>query len=231
MKKLICILLIFVGLATKAQTYSITGTVSDEKGPLPGATVFIDNSKHIMATNNEGKFNFGNIQPGTYEVVVKMIGFKVFSQSVSVKNKPIDVSVKLKESNTTLNAVNINAVTGAEREVYLQLFIKYFIGQSANAEKCTLLNPDAINFNFDKRNNILEATSDEFIIVENKGLGYKLHYLAAEFKVDMRNRTLANNGSLYFEDMQGTKSQLEKWEMNRKLTYEGSMGHFFKAAF
>src|SRR6201999_2464287 len=56
--------------------YTIHGIVSDEKGEaLPGAVVYITNSKYIMATDNEGAFGFNNIQPGTYEVAIKMLGF------------------------------------------------------------------------------------------------------------------------------------------------------------
>ena len=63
---LICLLTAVINAVMAQQTYSISGTVSDNKGsPVPGATVFITNSKYVTATDNDGKFNFSDIQPGS----------------------------------------------------------------------------------------------------------------------------------------------------------------------
>jgi len=214
------------------ELYQINGTVSDGNGsPLPGATVFIANSQKAMPTNEAGKFDLEGLEPGTYELVVKMLGFNIYDKPVTIQKKPVDLSIKLQENPIALKTVDIVALSKSDREKYLKLFIKLFIGESENADKCKLINPDAVNLNYDKTANVLEASSDGFLIIENKSLGYEVHYLLKEFKMDMPNQLLSYDGSLYFKPLTGSKSKYEKWQKNRLLTYEGSMWHFFKSAF
>jgi hypothetical protein len=212
--------------------YSISGTVSDEKGnPLPGATVFLSNTQKITPTNEEGKFLLGGLPAGTYELVVKMLGFKVYTAPLIIQNTPQYLQIKLTENAIALDTVNIKSMSIADRRYYLRLFKQFFIGESVNAEKCTLLNPDVVNLNFNDKAMVLEATTDDFLILANRALGYNLHYLITEFKLDMLKGVLTYDGSLYFENLEGTKLQEDEWQKNRQFTYEGSMDHFFKAAF
>jgi len=232
MKKLLFILLLFINFAAKAQqTYSINGTVSDGKGvTLPGATVFITNSKYIQATNNEGKFSFNNLTPGTYEVVVKLLGFEPDIQSVTIRERSANLTARLKESITALKGVNISGGRDIYRERYLALFIKNFLGETVNAQQCKLLNPDALSFHYNKNNDFrLTATADDFLVVENKALGYTLKYLLTAFDLDMQNDVCTIGGSPYFEEMKGTEAQQKKWQINRRVAYLSSDRHFFKA--
>jgi hypothetical protein len=235
MKRLLYLLFIFCALGTRAQqNFAIKGTVNDEKGaPLPGATVFITNSKYVTITNNEGKFNFDNIQPGTYEVVIKLLGFLPYVQSITINNAAANITAKLKESITTLNTVTISAsrdrISAQDREKYLEIFIKNFIGETVNSQQCRLLNPEVLQFHFDSKTHLLCASADDFLIVENKALGYKLKYLLTYFEVDFENYISITGGSPYFEELQGNEAQQKKWEINRQQAYLNSERHFFRA--
>jgi hypothetical protein len=90
MKRLIYTLLLFASLGANAQeTFSVNGVVNDKKGSvIPGATVFIANSKFITATDNVGAFNLGNLKSGTYEVVIKMLGFEPFIRNITCRFGP-----------------------------------------------------------------------------------------------------------------------------------------------
>src|SRR5215213_6992322 len=61
-------------------TGSLTGTVSGPDGVLPGATVTITFNQtgktQTATTNNEGRFNFVQLEPGTYSVKIIAQGFK-----------------------------------------------------------------------------------------------------------------------------------------------------------
>jgi len=229
MKSLLFILLIFVAFGARAQTYSITGTVSDEKGPLPGATVFLVNTKIATATDGSGKFILSNMQPGTYEVVVKMLGFEPSIQNVIINEKPVNITIRLKESITALKAVTIIGSPDPNRELYLTWFIRYFIGETVNAEKCKLLNPEALHFHFDKDKRILTASADEFLAVDNKALGYKLKYLLTEFELNFKTGLCTNAGYPYFEELKGSEVEQTRWMNNRRLAYLSSDRHFYRA--
>jgi hypothetical protein len=120
------------------------------------------------------------------------------------------------------------------RAYLLKTFLENLLGYSPNADKCKLLNPDAVDVNLVRKQgypNTIEASSDEFLIIENKALGYKLHYLLTGFKLRTTENRLSYSGTLFFEEMKGTKSEEEIWKRNRKAAYEGSVTHFFRAAF
>jgi hypothetical protein len=111
----------------------------------------------------------------------------------------------------------------------MELFAKNFIGETVNAEKCELLNPQVLHFSFDHDKRILKATADEFLVIENRALGYKLKYLLTGFELDLNNSVCETEGYPYFEELAGSDSQQKKWESNRKKTYLSSGSHFFWA--
>ena len=77
--------------APKAQTGIIAGTVTDvNNGTVPGATVALEGATlkdpRTAATNDNGFFQFNNVEPGTYIVTVSAQGFASWtSPDVNVK--------------------------------------------------------------------------------------------------------------------------------------------------
>lgn len=227
MKKLSAILLLlFTTLCAGAQT--ISGLVLDEKGaPIPGATIFITNSKYITAADKKGEFAFYGIKPGGYEVVVRSIGFLPHVQSVMVQNEALKLTVRLKESNDQLKAVTIDG--SGNRERYMKIFVRNFIGETTNAKQCTIVNPQVIHFSYNKKSASLKVKADDLIIVENRALGYRLKYLLREFEVFTKTFTCVNIGSPYFEELQGTADEQKQWDLNRRKAYLGSARHFIRS--
>ena len=214
------------------QTFSITGKVTDEKGEvLPGVYVFLTDSKKNTATGLDGTFRLNQVQPGTYELVAKMIGFDSYTQNITIQMQSVNISVKLLESSTGLNEVVIKTTKDPNRPKYLKIFTKNFLGESANASGCKILNPDVIVLHYDKKKDILEARSNDFIRIENRSLGYKVSYLLTHFEFDTKNQYFAYEGKPYFEELKGSVAQQKKWDRARKIAYEGSIRHFFKALF
>jgi hypothetical protein len=233
MKKLFPYLLLLLAFtaAHAQETYTISGTVSDTKGgTLPGATVFLTNTKHITGSDNNGKFSIKGLEAGTYELVIKMIGFTAYVNKVTVGDKPVVVNAVLKDDNVLLKVVTIK-VADPNRDKYIKTFTKYFIGESTNASQCKILNPEVLNFHYDKNTDILEASTERVLQIENKGLGYQLNYLVTDFKFDQKNLTLSYTGYPYFEELKGSEAQQKRWESSRRAAYAGSMTHFFKSVF
>ena len=80
------VLTLFVALPADAQETrgNIAGTVKDNTGVIPGATVIIVNTdtgaKQELTTNETGYFEAPLLQPGNYEISVEMTGFKRLTQ-------------------------------------------------------------------------------------------------------------------------------------------------------
>ncbi|WP_299496859.1 carboxypeptidase-like regulatory domain-containing protein [Mucilaginibacter sp.] len=214
------------------QSYSITGVISDEKDELlAGATVFLTNTKKATSTDASGRFALNQLQPGVYEVVVKMLGFGVYNESIIIQKKSPELNIVLCPNSIMLKTVKISGISASAKKKYLSMFIDDFIGQSDNAGKCKILNPEVIDFSYNKKDDILTANSEQFIVIENKALGYNVHYLLKAFNMDVPRHLLYYDGSSYLEELHGTPAEQGKWEKNRQIIYEGSEWHFFKAAF
>ena len=78
-----CLLLVVVARAQETRG-TISGTVQDAQGVVPGATVRITNvdtnTTQVFVTNNTGYFEAPLLQPGTYRIVVEMASFKTITR-------------------------------------------------------------------------------------------------------------------------------------------------------
>lgn len=225
---LCCCLLLTRFIASAQNGLSIAGRVTDEKGkPLRGATVFISNTKRITPADANGYFRFDQLNAGNYQLNVTMIGYVPFSRHLPVQTNLPELNITLKINQTKLKQVNVGSKDRSAQ--YLALFTKELLGNTINADSCKIINPEVINFSTKDKN--LYADADEFLIIENKRLGYRIKYLLKSFRHLQRTINTAYNGDAVFEEMPGTDAQKQQWAKNRLETYEGSMMQFFRAAF
>jgi hypothetical protein len=225
------VLLLAFCLNLQAQKlYSITGVVQDKKGEtLPGAGIYLSGYTTATVTNNEGQFNLARLKPGSYEVVVQMMGYLPYSKSVVISDQSVSITVVLQENTVQLREVVITA--DPNREKNLQLFKEFFIGRTPNSAKCKILNPEVLYIKYDGDNRILSVTSNEFLVVENKALGYRLKYMLNLFEYNYNTRIVYFSGLPVFEDLKGSGSKRRTWLKNREIAYAGSPQHFFQALY
>jgi hypothetical protein len=107
----------------------------------------------------------------------------------------------------------------------LNLFKKEIIG-TTHTQECNILNPEILNLDFDYKKNRLSASTDDFLEIENRTLGYKLRFLVKDFWADYNSGKCHYSGSVIFEELKGKKSDQKRWEKNRQNTYNGSFRHF-----
>ena len=219
-------------IQTDTTRFNFTGKVVDEKGEsLPGATVFITNTKWAASTDADGTFKLTGIPRGSYEVLVRMMGFTTFTKVFTFTDRSINANLLLKTDAIALAEVKISAKPDPDRAKYLKIFTQNFIGESDNAKQSRILNPEVIRFNFDKRSGTLTASAVDLIRVKNEGLGYNLNYLLTSFTINERNRLFGYEGKLYFEELQGDEKQKNIWSKKRSTAYYGSARHFLKTIF
>jgi len=230
LKYLFALLLISTSLLKAQETYSIKGIVRDDTGPLPGATVFLTGTKSITACDNGGMFYLDHISPGQYVLVAKMIGFAPFSMPVVVKNHAVQLSLVLKTNTNKLKEVTITADNNWEE--HYREFKKWFLGTTPNAGDCDILNPKVLFFHYDKQSLTLTASADEFLIIQNKALGYRIKYLLTNFEHDNTNNILRYQGYPSFEEMHAkTDREAARWKKDRETAYNGSIINLMKAIY
>jgi hypothetical protein len=226
--RLLTFLLLFFITAKAQETFTISGTVSNQKGEvLSAATAFIDGSQRTVVTDDKGNFRFNNIAKGTYQIVVNMLGYNSIKQTVNVKEAAIQLSFVLPEKQITLNEVVVG--DNSQRKEFLKIFTKYFMGESDNAKACKMLNPEVIDFSTEKT--LVKATSDKFLIIENPNLGYHVKYLLRNFRYDKKLQTTIYDGECIFENMAGTPEQQQQRKINRQKAYTGSLMHYLRSLY
>lgn len=223
--RLFLLFLLLTGNVFGQTTFSISGTIRDKNEVLPGASVYVSGYKIATSTNSDGKFTLPNMKPGSYDILVQMIGYLPFSKNVMVTNKPMVVEFKLIESTTKLNEVVIKP--DPDREWLINLFKEFFIGKTPNAEQCKILNTNILDIDHDKRSRIFLVKASEFLIIENEALGYRIKYLLEQFEYNFNTKILFYAGYPTFEEMKGSKSKQKRWAKNREIAYKGSAQHFY----
>jgi hypothetical protein len=230
--KRVLALFAFIFITTVAytqDTYIISGTVKNAEGqPLQSATVFLAGSEKITMTDVNGRFVFKIINSCTYQLVVNMLSYVPVKQNIIVNDKAETATVTLTEKKTMLNEVVIGA-RKTKDDAHLKTFIKYFMGESANAKACKILNPEIIEFSTTK--GILKAATYDFLEIENANLGYHIRYLLKTFEYNEKLAATYYDGDYVFENLEGTPEQKATWAANRKKTYDGSLMHFLRSVY
>lgn len=222
--------LLIAGNAAAQGHYNVMGTVTDEKGQLlTSATVFISGSEKITMTNERGEFIFHDLDPGAFQLSVTMVGFAPDIRSLVIQTSSPNLNIVLKSKATELNEVKIPP--GNTREDYYQLFKAQFLGISPNGLQSEITNRDVLKLNYDKKKGLLTATADEFLIIQNKRLGYKVRYLLRNFSYNAVTNTAIYDGDTNFEELEGTEKMKKAWEKNRLETYKGSFMHYLRSVY
>ncbi|WP_184549431.1 carboxypeptidase regulatory-like domain-containing protein [Mucilaginibacter sp. FT3.2] len=215
--------------------FTITGRIinKNDNSPVANASVFLSNATTGGKTSSVGTFALHDVKPGKYDLVVSIIGFESFSQTVTVTASNISLAdIEIVPKTIILKEVTIKAVDDKYRERNYDLFKDEFLGHSSLAKDCKILNPQLLDLNYDETTKMLTASSVDFLEIENSALGYKLKYLLSNFSMDDKDRNARKihfEGHVLFEKMHGTPAQEQKWQIKRQNVYEGSIMHFLRS--
>jgi hypothetical protein len=225
------LLYIFFPFVAAAQNGIITGLVTsaDSKKPLPQASVFLSNSSVGSATNDAGKFTLSGIRPGQYTLVVSILGYEEYSKSMLVGSEPIKLNIELTQKPLMLREVVISS--SADWKKNYESFKKQFIGTDENAKNCIVVNPHILNLTYNPTKQILHADADEFLVVENRALGYRVKFLLKDFSSDKISNIVSYEGQRLFEELPGNESQKKRWHEKREEAYYGSAMHFYRSLY
>ena len=201
---------------------------ADDGEPVPNASIFLSNAMASTAGNAEGYFVLAAARPGQYELVVSVVGFDSYHTMILVENADIDLKeIKIKPKITELAEVNV----GPDKDWFTKydLFKREFLGSSALAKKCKILNPEVLALQFEKGKTVLTGSGYDFLEVENAELGYKIKYQLNKFIRNSRTGLVYYEGTALFAEMKGSRSKIRRWQKNRYMAYLGSTMHFLRS--
>ncbi|WP_214071057.1 carboxypeptidase-like regulatory domain-containing protein [Mucilaginibacter sp. dw_454] len=233
MKLLRIFLLMMMPAISWAQSVTITGkiTAADTKAAVAGASVFLSNSSFGTSTTKDGTFILNGLKQGQYNLVVSSVGYEDQVQVVSINDAAVTLNVELQPKVNELKEVTISTMSKSDKREALEQFKQDFIGTDANAADCKILNPDVLNFAYHQNKTVLEAYADQFLVIENHALGYRIKFLLKNFRSELQLGNVAYAGSQVFEEMKASKWQQKKWQQKRDEAYYGSAMHFYRSLF
>jgi len=194
--------------------------------PLKNVSVFLANTMLGSATNENGEFTITSVPPGSYELVVSHVGYLLKKQFMRLNpGQLLSVEFKVPQKIILLPDIEVTAHRDKTWKRQLKYFTTAFLGTSRNATKCRINNPEVLNFQQDRGKYIFRARARAPLLIENKALGYRLHYLLEEFEIE--HGVVKYMGFPRFEPLEArNKKQQARWRKNRLKTYYGSQRHF-----
>jgi CarboxypepD_reg-like domain len=227
---LFILLLFALSIITNGQ-FTVTGTVIDSttREPMPGASVFCQNTTSGTVTNKQGEFSL-QLKSGGYDLIISYTGYQ--TQQVRISGSDNNkLEILLRKEDKSLGEVilkNTNEVADGW-EKYGDFFIKNFIGTTPNASQCILLNPGVLKFYYYKRSNKLKVLSTEPLQISNKALGYDLRYQLDSFVYYYNTDINSYRGYCLYSEKDGSDSLKKAWAANRNKAYYGSKLHFMRS--
>ncbi len=99
-----------------SQATTVSGTVTDEQGnAVPYVNVYIKELYKGASTNTAGFYSI-HVQPGSYTLVFKFLGYKTETRNIVLTDEPLQVNCTLHPEKFELGTVTISA--GAEDPAY-----------------------------------------------------------------------------------------------------------------
>jgi len=208
----------------------LSGCISDAEtnDPLPGVNVFLSGTTIGAATNIDGCFEFiAPFSEKEHVLVASFVGYQIVSSTLPGIIEDTVVDFSLHPRTIVLDDLEIIS-SNKEWLLNLERYKKLIFSSTDNASRCKLLNPEILDFEYDEAQDILRATVDEALIIENGALGYRLVFYDAVL-VGNEHR-LSWGGRLQFIELEPSSArQRRRWEANRLKAYQGSLRHFLSS--
>lgn len=220
-------------LVANAQ-HKVTGKIvsAETQKPIPSASVFFSNTSKGSSTNDQGLFTIENIPDGRFDLVVSCLGYETSVQTVQPSLVKEPLLIKLKPKVAELQEVVVGGYVKETWERWGKFFLDNFIGQTSYAADCTIKNTASLQFRNYKKEGILKVFSDETLEIENKALGYHIHYSLELFQYNFKTKILLYQGYPLFEEMETKRNGLKKrWTEKREKVYHGSNMHFMRSLY
>ena len=228
MLKYLLIILLSIPLLSSAQ-FTITGKVINlyDKKSIAKASVFLSNTTVGSVSNEDGSYLLTNVKPGQYDMVVSAIGYETAYQTIKVDKNLTIPYTELNPKSIDLKAVVVKPDMNWQQNY--NIFKREFFGPSENAEQCKIMNPEVLNLAYNKKSLLFTASSNDYLEIENKALGYRIKYYLTDMEKNVGIGSLYYEGNVLFTPMQGSASQIKRWKKNRLKAYLGSSEHYFRS--
>lgn len=201
---------------------------------IPGAHVYFGETTIGTLSDMNGEYKLA-VPNGMSDLtlVVSMVGYETatIEDASSVYN--VYKTIQLVEKRYLLDEL----LVVADRSEWLQkkqLLEQNMFLSVAEEQGCSIVNINDVLIDFvDEESQSIVAFSPETMVIKNDHLGYDLRVADPHITIDKGEMTLT--GELYFEDRLTSgkavysSKEIQKWIKNRKISWQGSIRHFWSS--
>ncbi|PRY89768.1 carboxypeptidase-like protein [Mongoliibacter ruber] len=226
-------LLVFLLPATKSYSqFVIQGKVIDAETmePVEFATVFINNSTFGDISDEDGQFSI-TIPAGNHELIISFIGYQTFKYDFNTQNLRPSYEFRILPEPIELEETEVAVKRDRTWYRNLEVFKENFLGNSINAERCKILNPEVLVLDTETKEGILQARSREILLIENRNLGYTIQYVLEGFELDLESGISRYAGYPFFIEEDVPRRRQRSLQTNRDRAFQGSIAHFVRSLY
>jgi len=196
------------------------------KQPIPGASVYFNNTQIGAATNNNGVFKI-SARRLYKDLVVSAVGYQ--SQVINVNSGDKSYTVLLSEKTNTLMEVTVS--TGKnDWKKWGSFFSGLLFGNDPRYKLyCKILNPEDIKFFYNENEHYLEATANKPILIWNSVMNCQLQVDLYEFGYSFIKDNITYSSYAYYEGFNNKPNKKRK--MALAVNYLGSQMHFYRSLY
>jgi hypothetical protein len=104
-KYLLFLVLSLFAVTASGQQYILSGHISDQQNhPISFVSVYISGTTYGTTANENGNYQF-KLNPGTYHVVYRFVGYKERNESVTITNHNVGLNIKMEDEVFVLKSV------------------------------------------------------------------------------------------------------------------------------
>ncbi len=227
MKRILCLAFLF-NLYITSYNQVITGSILDmeTKKPVAFADIYFNGTLQGTTADKLGHFKLDITKYASRPVTISAVGYYSFMLSDYTPDEShlVFLTPKIYE----LEEVEvIEESLILERKANLRLFKKEFLGYSANARSCEILNESALTFNYRSDEDTLKAFAHKPLFIHNRALGYRITFYLDKFEYARKGGDLSFHGNIKYSEDSITQRRFS--ERRRRITFRGSRMHFFRA--
>ncbi len=226
---MVALLLLWQQAAIAQQT--IRGKVLAVSGePIPNASIFIPNTSMGTTSKADGTFVLDRFPPGTFKMAVSCIGYELAIVPVA-NDREKEWVIRLQRKDNSLNEVIVRNYVQNGWKKWGEIFQAAFIGTSAFAPDCRIVNTDVLHFVYNEHSSVLQVFADEPLVIENRALGYHISTELVDFSYNITTNDVDYQIYSYFLPLAGSEREIGTWTKNRKTAYRLSSLAFFRAVY
>lgn len=230
MSKLNLLLFLFINFNLAAYNQVIKGAIKDKKTEqtICFAAVYFDGTFAGTQSDMDGNFELNISGNSSMPLTISCVGYYSVTLPVNT-GKPVLIYLTPKAYDVDGVVVSSKSRVG-QRQKNLVLFKSVFLGTTANAKLCSILNENDITFNYGTDDDTLKAYASKPILIFNKGLGYKITYFLDRFEYYKKDSSFLFKGNnIFTDDLINDETHEQHYERKREVAYLGSRMHFFRA--